>query len=170
MARRYAANTTVPVERTQAEINRLLGGHGANTRAVGADDTSSRGVIMFELGGRRIRHEVPLPNLTSITSRPPPRGWSRWQDARRRKWVADELAQELRSSWRGLLLLLRAKLEAVESGATTIEREFLADIMLPSGHTVGSTIKAGIETAYLTGTVPPLLPSASPSNGSQVAT
>ena len=94
MARRYAANTTVPVERTQAEINRLLGGHGANTRAVGADDTSSRGVIMFELGGRRIRHEVPLPNLTSITSRPPPRGWSRWQDARRRKWVADELAQE----------------------------------------------------------------------------
>jgi hypothetical protein len=36
-----------------------------------------------------------------------------------------------------LLLIIRAKLEAVESGITTLESEFLANILLPDGGTVG---------------------------------
>ena len=42
-----------------------------------------------------------------------------------------------RQRCRALLLIIRAKLEAVESGITTLEIEFLANILLPDGGTVG---------------------------------
>lgn len=165
VARKYAAETKVPVEQTQAEIVRLLGAHGATARAVGIDDISGRGFIMFELAGRRIRHETPLPTVADLGQTKAPRGWRRWDEGRRQDWIVKTLEQEHRSAWRGLLLLLKAKLDAILTGATTVEREFLADVVLPSGKTVGQTIKAGIETAYLTGNVPPLLPAPSGSNG-----
>jgi hypothetical protein len=60
----------------------------------------------------------------------------------------------------GVLLLLRAKLEAVEGGYSTVEREFLADVLLPGGGSVGQMVSAVVETAYLTGVPPGLLPQA----------
>jgi hypothetical protein len=53
---------------------------------------------------------------------------------------------------------VKAKLETIAEGASTIEREFLADIMLGDGSTVHDTIGARIAEAYLTGEVRPLLP------------
>ena len=41
--------------------------------------------------------------------------------------------QVCRQRWRALLLIIRAKLEAVASGITTLENEFLANIVLPDG-------------------------------------
>ena len=45
--------------------------------------------------------------------------------------------QEVRRRWRALLLVIKAKLEAVESGISTMDSEFLAFVVLPSGMTFG---------------------------------
>ena len=52
----------------------------------------------------------------------------------------------------------KAKLEAVESGISTVEREFFYDVVLPDGKTIGEWMAPQLETAYQTGTMPPMLP------------
>lgn len=66
--------------------------------------------------------------------------------------------QACRSRWRALYLIVKAKLEAVEAGISTVEREFLYDIVLPDGRTAGEWIAPQIEMAYQTGQMPAMLP------------
>ncbi len=54
--------------------------------------------------------------------------------------------------------VVKAKLEAVEAGISTLEREFLADIVLPSGQTFGAWAAPQLESAYANGRMPALLP------------
>jgi len=153
---RYAATTVVAVERTQAEISALLTRHGATARAVAMDDATGKATVMFALAGRRMRIDVPLH--PSRPSRPRPRGWWGWGEAERSRWAEAQREQEERSAWRGILLLLRAKLEAIEGGYSTVEHEFLADVLLPGGQRVGEMVSGAVEQAYLTGVQPSLLP------------
>jgi hypothetical protein len=55
-------------------------------------------------------------------------------------------------------LVIKAKLEAVASGITTFEDEFLAHIVMPDGQTVATHIKPRIAQAYETGSMQALLP------------
>ena len=65
--------------------------------------------------------------------------------------------QACRQHWGALLLIMRAKLEAVESGITTLESEFLANIVLPDRGTVGQWLAPQVDEAYATGRMPPTL-------------
>jgi len=56
-----------------------------------------------------------------------------------------------------MLLIIKAKLEAVEAGVSTFEEEFMAFIALPDGRTVGDFMAPQIDAAYKTGRMPPLL-------------
>jgi hypothetical protein len=53
---------------------------------------------------------------------------------------------------------VRAKLEAVQSGITTLEREFLSDIVMPNNQTVSQWLAPQLDAAYQSGRMPPLLP------------
>ena len=55
------------------------------------------------------------------------------------------------------MLVLKAKLEAVEAGITTIEQEFLADMVLPGDVTVGEALLPRLDDALNTGRMPDLL-------------
>ncbi len=60
---------------------------------------------------------------------------------RRGEGVAREAYDsELRRLWRALALVIRAKLEAVESGISTLDREFMADVVTRDGRTLGEAI------------------------------
>ena len=59
---------------------------------------------------------------------------------------------------RALYLIVKAKMEAVEAGISTVEREFLYDIVLPDGRTAGEWLAPQIEAAYNSGDMPALLP------------
>jgi len=58
----------------------------------------------------------------------------------------------------GAGLVIKAKLEAVETGITTFQDEFLAHIMLPDGSTVSEFVGPQLEIAYENGEMPRLLP------------
>ena len=68
-----------------------------------------------------------------------------------------EWQQACRQRWRALALVIKAKLEAVETGIATFEQEFLAYIVLPNGQSVGDTAIPAIEAAAAGKDLPPLL-------------
>lgn len=157
----FAANTVVSVEKSRAELDAILTRAGARQRVTGTDDTAGTAFVGFTIGEgaamRQMRLTIPLPKLADFAKRKK-RGWmvSCTQEEQR---VLHE--QACRSRWRAIVLLVKAKLEAVELGVSTIEREFLADIFLPSGETVGALLGPKLVEAYTSGTMPPLLGSGS---------
>jgi hypothetical protein len=152
---RYAADTTVPAERSRAEIERTLTRYGAGAFAYGWE--GDRSVVGFKFNGRHIRLTLTMPERESLR-RIPDKG--RVMGFRDRTDTQLETAydQACRQRWRALALVVKAKLEAIESGISTLEEEFLAWTVLPEGQTVGEWIAPQLEIAYRNGGMPEMLP------------
>lgn len=60
---RYAAKTSVPVSSSRSEIEDILARYGATKFAYFSED--SRACVAFELGEKRIRFVLPLPDKQS---------------------------------------------------------------------------------------------------------
>jgi hypothetical protein len=151
MSGRYAEKTSVGVDKSKAEIERTLDRYGATAFMYGRD--GARVTIGFRVEGRMVRMELPMPDSEDRAFHVTDKGRKRTREAAHKEWE-----QACRQRWRALALVIKAKLEAVESGISTIEREFLADIMLPDGTTVGRWSERQIASAYETGKMPPMLP------------
>lgn len=130
---RFASSTKVAVEQTRTEIERTLSRYGATSFAYMS--TQGRAIIAFEANARNIKITVPLP--TGDT---------------------DKERQTARQKWRALLLVIKAKLESVESGIETLEEAFYANIVMPDGRTIYEATKANVALAYEGGNVQKLLP------------
>jgi len=65
--------------------------------------------------------------------------------------------QNVRQRWRALLLSIKAKLEAVDAGISTIEQEFLPFVVMPDGRTFSDHVLPQIESIASTGKMPKLL-------------
>lgn len=149
---RFAENTSVPVEKSKAEIEATLARYGATEFMSGWDQT--RAMLQFRAKGRIVRFQLPLPDRDAEEFRMTPA---------KKRWRSDDEAhkaweQACRQRWRALALCIKAKLEAVEAGITEFEAEFLAHIVLPDGSTVGGFMAPQIAAAYETGAMPKLLP------------
>ena len=148
MYRRYAQKTSVSVDKSLSEIKRTLDRYGANSFMYGTKDILA--VIRFEMNGKRVRFDLPLPS---------PEQFRKNRHGRR---IIEERAmknheQACRQSFRALALAVKAKLEAVEAKITSFEEEFMAHIELPNGSTVGKWMVPQIEAAYSSKKMPPLL-------------
>ena len=104
--------------------------------------------------GRRVRFTIPMPN---------PKDRKYTHDRLRVRTLADQkrrVDQATRTAWRALLLVIKAKLEAVAAGICVFESEFLAHIVLPgTGQTFGEWAIPQIARAYdEAGEMPPMLP------------
>lgn len=149
---KFAADTSVPVDRSRAEIERILIRYGATGFMYAWQQ--DKAAIAFQIRGKQIRFVLPLPDKNSrdFTHTPV-------KDLRRTPKQAEEAwEQGVRQRWRALALVIKAKLEAIEAGISTLEEEFLAFIVLPAGPTVGQWLLPQIEESYRTGELPPMLP------------
>lgn len=138
--RRYAEGTSVPAERSEAEIRKLLERYGASDFAlrIGEKDAA----VAFRAKGRNVLFTLPMP------AKVPESHWSAQQ----------KRAQEIRRLWRSLALSIKAKLEVVASGITEFETEFLGHIVMPGGATIADAVRPRIAEMYKTGRMLPLLP------------
>jgi hypothetical protein len=128
MTRRFAEDTRVPVATSQAQVKAMLQKAGATRTAVFEEPLNSS--VAFQIGDGMYRITVPVdPSAKSA-------------------------AQDEKRAWRLMGLLIKAKLEAVKEGASTIEREFLADMLLYNGRTVAETAMPEIERARVEGRMP----------------
>lgn len=127
----YAADTSVPVDRSRAEIEAMLTRRGAT--AFGYAQQGGRAAIMFRLPTCSVRIELQLPSAKEFAVSE--RGRTRKVTAQQQAW-----AQACRARWRALALVIKAKLVAVDAGITTVEEEFQANLVLPDGRRVGDVV------------------------------
>lgn len=151
MARRYAEGTEVSVEKSQGEIRALVTKYGASSFAYleGQDEAK----VAFQVRDRRILFRVPLPDRDSkVFARSPGGRVAYTQDQRYKAWEA-----ACRRQWRALALVIKAKLEAVQSGIVTFEDEFLAYTLTPTGETIGEWANRELPAVMEGRPMPPLL-------------
>lgn len=147
----YASDTSVPVDRSKSEIERLIRRYGAQEFVTGWSDNTGEALVGFQVAGKRVQFRLPLPSADDFATSP---------KGRARRGGAAEAAreQEERRRWRALGLLIKAKLEAVASKITVFEEEFLAHLVVRGGKTVGQMLLPRLAEACDSGKLPPLLP------------
>lgn len=150
MAGQYATSTEVPTERSKAEIERILARYGADQFASGWDQKNA--MIGFVFGNRSVRFTLPMPDRASQEIAFTPTGKKRAP-----KEVEAAFEQAQRQRWRALALVIKAKLEAVETGIVSFDDEFAMHMVLPNGQIVRDVVLPEIEQAYATGHVRPFL-------------
>ena len=132
----YAEDTKVPVAQSRGQIETTLRKAGAE-RIVTMDEPLEA-IVAFMMTGRsltsrliRLRIEIP----------------------------GDASDQRRRAIWRAVGLVVKAKIEAVAQGITTVEQEWLAHVVLPDNTTVADWIEPQLQLAYERGQMPsePLL-------------
>lgn len=157
-AKAYAKGTTVPVSRSKSAIEDLLRKHGATMLLVGEDLRSGRAFVAFRIAERNVRMDVPLPLATdrSITHRRAS-GAKLVERTESDKRAAYE--RSCRERWRVVWLVTKAKLEAIALGHSSVEREFLYDIQLANGQTLGKMLESGrLDRTLGVASSAPLLP------------
>lgn len=140
--RRYAERTSVPVSQTRSQIEDMLTKHGAGGFMYGSQP--GQALLVFEMKQRRLKFLVPMPEINKTRSND------------------KAVAKEQRRRWRALLLVLKAKLEAVNSEIVEFDSEFLAHIVVSGQTTVGDHMIPQMKTALATGKLPPLLGAGEP--------
>lgn len=146
----YAVGTSVPVEKSRAEIERLLSRHKCSKFLAGVDHEAHRATVQFQANNRIVKFDIALPD-------PRDPKWKRIKGRymeRSAVGVQKIVDQEERSRWRALLLVIKAKLEAIESGIATFEDEFLAHTLLPNQQTVAEWVGPAVAQIYDTGRMP----------------
>jgi hypothetical protein len=131
----YAKDTIVPVSKTRGEIEQLLERAKAKQYGTAVDYDQLTARIQFKLHDRIIRFTVALPDRKKLGD------GQRYEKAERQRW-------------RALLLVLKAKLESVESNIETFEHAFLGQIVMPNDQTVAEILNPIIAFAYKSGKMP----------------
>ena len=154
----YAKNTDVPASKSRDEIERTLARYGADQFLYGWD--ADRALVQFRMpidgdgagpGFRQVRFLVPMPDRADREFTHHSRG-KRTASAAEKAWE-----QATRQRWRALALVIKAKLEAVDSEISEFEDEFLATIVMPDGRTVAEHTRPAIAASYATGAPAQLL-------------
>jgi len=178
---RYAEGTTVTVDKSRVEAERVLVRYGASGFAYGWDqrtevkavhcsragcEQEGRAIeacrrehawdiepeerivrevvtIQFKFKERAIRLTVPMPT-------------------EREAGTKAKLEAATRQRWRALVLVIKAKLEAVASGISSLEAEFMANVVTDSGETLGEILLPRMQRVVERGL---LLPPASTNGG-----
>lgn len=148
----YAESTSVSSEKSRAEIERTLRRYGADQFMYGWD--ADRAIVGFRMCGRQIKFVLPMPDSHDREFWVTATGRRRASAAAQKEWE-----QACRQRWRALSLVIKAKLEAVESGIAVFEDEFMANTVLPNGRTVSQFMLPQIDQAYESGKMPQMLPS-----------
>jgi len=127
---KYAEKTTVAPEKSRGEIESTLIRYGADKFGYGYEE--SRIYVAFQMGKRAVRIILPMPTRDDAEFQVT---WQRKETACQRKFD-----QAIRQRWRALFIVVKAKLESVESGIETFEEAFMPHIVIPSGEQAGRTV------------------------------
>ncbi len=146
---RYAEGTEVPIERSKAEIEKLITRYGGDLISYGWRDEQTA-VLGFRWRERLIKFEVRKPDPSEFE-------WTQRNIHRTPSQLRAALDQEMRRRWRVMLIRLKVKFETVESEPDLWQEEFLANLLLPDGKTIAHWMQPQLEQAYLLGQMPKTL-------------
>ena len=143
----FAEGTKVPVQRSRDELQRVLERFGVKEFAVATDGTRTR--VGFRARGLLCAIEVPALD----------RGFVAKRLNRHPAYVGDDrMAAEDRRRWRALVMVVKAKLEAVATWISTVEGEFMANVVLKSGRLLADELRPRLRELAESPDGPRLLP------------
>ena len=145
----YAADTRVSVTRSRVELEELVRRHGATSIITGEMTEEGFAFVGFRLNDRNLLLKVPEPSLDDMPKKSA--GGRKRTEAQR----CSALEQLRRSRWRLLLLATKAKLELIAAGQSSVESEFLGDIVVRGTRTLGEELRPQLDAM---GKAPPMLP------------
>jgi hypothetical protein len=117
---KYAAHTTVPVDRSEAEVKRVLTRYGATETGILTRESDVR--LYFVVNKRTVQWSMPLP---------PKKGFR--TDA--------AYDQEVRRRHRVMVITVKSLLEAIEAKVLTFDQAFLSHMVVgATGQTVGELV------------------------------
>lgn len=148
----YAEGTSVPVEKSVGEIVKLVKKAGAERIAQYEEPGAI--AVQFFMNDRMLRFRVQFPTWEEMPKRDS--GNYRYNDipVERRKVKADATR---RQRARALLLVIKAKLESVESQVESFDEAFLPNIVMSDGLTVMERIREPLALEYQSGKPMPML-------------
>lgn len=144
----YAAKTDVPVSKSRDEIERTLVRFGATGYAYAIQ--GDRVMVSFEIKTFRVMIRMTLPDREAFAR-------NSYGNRRSDSAIDKDWEQACRQRWRTLANAIKAKLAMVDDGLSTVEREFLADVVVGDS-TVGEQIIPDLPAAIRSGHLPPLIP------------
>jgi hypothetical protein len=148
----YASTTKTEVSNSEAEIKKTFNRFGVEDIIIGTIDGYLS--VMFKRYGRPYSIRIALPGKDDDAILYTPNRMSKRNNSIAHKaWE-----QACRSKWRELLLLIKAKLVAIENGIASFDDEFLSYAMLPTRETVGDWANRQMEVMQQTGQLPDLIP------------
>lgn len=133
---RFAEGTTVSVESSRGEISGILTKHGCNRMAWATEPQGD--VLQFELGGQAFRFRITRPTADEVRQRDS----GEYVYPHNVDWES-KATQEWRRRWRANVLLIKAKLEFIDGGDTSLEREFMPYLVMKGGKTLGEFVEKG---------------------------
>lgn len=137
---RYAAETTVPIDRTMGAIRKAIMDNGATRYA--AIEGDGRYALEFDMLDRTIRFTVVLPAKKQEKYRLDKRGYARSPEKQYALWD-----QDCRTTFRAVLLVVKAKFESVAWKIETFEQAFYSHMVLPNGLTLYEATHEAVERA-----------------------
>jgi len=144
---RYAAGTSVSVDRSIVQIRQLAMRFGADKFAVATGRKTA--TVAFAYQGRPVRFDLSLPSQDDLSFQVTATGRKRRNSqAPREAWD-----RACREKWRSLHLLLKALFVAIEDGLLDFDRAFMHDIVMPDGRTVGQQLLPVVQGAIERGEV-----------------
>lgn len=135
----YAKNTTVSIAKSRAEIEQLVFKYAGRDTNFSFAQMKGLAAILFTAHGRQVKFTVPTTTQEEGAEKAKHKRCLHPSDAQIDAWRD----KEERRRWRALLLIIKAKLEAVESGIHTFEQEFLAHIVVEDTTTIYERIVQG---------------------------
>jgi hypothetical protein len=146
---RYAEGTDVSPEKSRADLEAVLRKNGAQEFNFYAGP--ERDIFTYRIQGWLVRHVLERPKPATLQSKKPGAPTLKPEQLKR---LADK---EWRRRWRALLLVVKAKLEIVANGDSSVPREFMADLLLANGETMRDVMLPRLEAMYSSGEMPSLM-------------
>ena len=143
--RNYAKGTSVDSIKSRIELEVMLQRFGAGQIATMMDQEQA--IVQFFAQDRLIRLTLPMPSAEDHSIAFSPTGKSRTSGA-----IEKAHDQEVRRRWRSLVLLVKAKITAINDHIVEFEEEFLPHVVMADGATLYERTKKPIALEYETGT------------------
>jgi hypothetical protein len=135
----FGNQSKISPRETRDQIEAVLERYGADGFQYAVDRRAHRAAIAFRVDRRVVRLTVQLPD--------PDGPEFTTKSGGKRVQAKQSYDRIVRQRWRALLLIVRAKLEAILCGVTTFDDEFLANIVMAGGRTLGEHVAPQLDAA-----------------------
>lgn len=135
----YAEKTKVPVDKSMAEVRKILIKNGSEGVAIA--ETSENALVQFIFKSKSYKFIIKYPKSSDDDIFLNGKGYKRTLVQ-----IENAIEHEKKRLWRAMVLYIKAAIEAHNNGIIDFKRSMMSHMMLPSGQTIYEKLENNIES------------------------